>query len=330
MLVSGHCAHYGRKPPVQPVIRWRVRWWPAWECEMRGAEGNGGPKERGPELVVVGHVGTSIVHAGVVSWTSAGGSGYAVAASAGALIGDRVGLVAAVGKDFDLAPLRSRRVDLDGVTELPWPSAKLRIRVFDDGTRSFTAELGVAAAVRTGTFPARYLDADYIHLGTAPPDQQLTWLEYLHECGYRAHISADMFEHYVATYPTASREVCDSVDLIFMNQAEYDGLYGDAQLPVPKAPLVVKRGSSGARLIVDGHPQEVEAGQIPVVDPTGSGEILAGVFLALRAAGQPERAALRYAVRAAASCGADYGVTGSELTADLEAIRDETREYQPG
>jgi sugar/nucleoside kinase (ribokinase family) len=174
---------------------------------MRGAEGNGGPKERGPELVVVGHVGTSIVHAGAVSWTAAGGSGYAVAASAGTLIGDRVGLVAAVGKDFDLAPLRSRRVDLDGVTELPGPSAKLRIREFDDGTRSFSAELGVAAAVRTETFPARYLDADYIHLGTAPPDQQLTWLEYLHERGCRAHISADMFEHYVATYPTTSREV---------------------------------------------------------------------------------------------------------------------------
>ena len=201
---------------------------------MRGAEGNGGPKERGPELVVVGHVGTSIVHVGADSRTSAGGSGYAVAASAGSLIGDRAGLVAAVGTDFDLAPLRSRRVDLDGVTELPGPSAKLRIREFDDGTHSFSAELGVAAAVRTGTFPARYLDADYIHLGTAPPDQQLTWLEYLHERGCRAHISADMFEHYVATYPTTSREVCDSVDLIFMNQVEYDGLYGDAQLPVPK------------------------------------------------------------------------------------------------
>ena len=297
---------------------------------MRGAEGNGGPKERGPELVVVGHVGTSIVHAGVVSWTSAGGSGYAVAASAGALIGDRVGLVAAVGKDFDLAPLRSRRVDLDGVTELPGPSAKLRIREFDDGTRSFSAELGVAAAVRTGTFPARYLDADYIHLGTAPPDQQLTWLEYLHECGYRAHISADMFEHYVATYPTASREVCDSVDLIFMNQAEYDGLYGDAQLPVPKAPLIVKRGPSGARLIVDGHPQEVEAPVAQLTDPTGGGEVLAGVFLALRADGLPERRALRYAVRAAAACVADYGVTGSHLTAELEAIRRETGEYRPG
>ena len=291
---------------------------------MRGAEVNGGPGERGPELVVVGHVGTSIVQAGAVSWTAAGGSGYAVAVSAGALIGRRAGLVAAVGKDFDLAPLRSRRIDLAGVTELPGPSAKFRIREFDDGSRSFSAELGVAGVVRTETFPARYLDAGYVHLGTAPPDQQLTWLEYLHDRGCRARLSADMFGHYVATYPTASREVCDSVDLIFMTQAEYDGLYGDAQLPVPRAPLVVKRGLSGARLIVDGHPQEVEAAVPHVVDPTGDGEVLAGVFLALRTEGLPERTALTYAVRAAASCVADYGVTGSHLTAELEAIRRET------
>ena len=300
---------------------------------MRGAEVNGGPEGRGPELVVVGHVGTSIVQAGAVSWTAAGGSGYAVAVSAGALIGRRAGLVAAVGKDFDLAPLRSRRIDLAGVTELPGPSAKFRIREFDDGSRSFSAELGAADPVRTGTFPARYLDACYIHLGTAPPDQQLTWLDYLHERGCRAHVSADMFEHYVATYPTASREVCDSVDLIFMNQAEYDGLYGDAQLPVPKAPLIVKRGPSGARLIVDGHPQEVEAPVPQLVDTTGGGEVLAGVFLALRADGLPERLALRYAVRAAASSAADTGVTGAYLTADLKAIRRETAtdgEYRAG
>jgi sugar/nucleoside kinase (ribokinase family) len=300
---------------------------------MRGAEVNGGPGERGPELVVVGHVGTSIVQAGAVSWTAASGSGYAVAVSAGALIGRRTGLVAAAGKDFDLAPLRNRQIDLAGVTELPGPSAKFRIREFDDGSRSFSAELGVADAVRTGTFPARYLDAGYIHLGTAPPDQQLAWLEYLHERGCRAHVSADMFEHYVATYPTASREVCDSVDLIFMNQAEYDGLYGDAQLPVPKAPLIVKRGLSGARLIVDGHPQEVEAPVPQLVDPIGGGEVLAGVFLALRAEGLPERTALKYAIRAAASCVADYGVTGSHLTAELEAIRLDTGssgEYQAG
>ena len=346
MLVSEQIEHYSRKSPAQPDERCsglagskrnfpefllaqedsfaRVRWLPAWESEMRGAEVHGEPD--GPaasvDMVVIGHVGVSMVHTGLVSRRSAGGSGYAVAASAAALIGRRVGLVAQVGTGFDLAPLRRLRVDLTGVAELPGPSAKLRIREFDDGTRSFSAELGVADTVRPETFPSRYLDAGRIHLGTAPPDQQLAWLDYLRgRCG--AQISADMFEHYVATYPCASREVCDNVDLIFMNQAEYDGLYGDAQLPVPKAPLVVKRGPAAARLLVDGHPQEVEAPETKVVDPTGGGEILAGVFLALRAEGQPERAALKYAVRAAASCVADYGVTGPHLAAELEAIRRE-------
>src|SRR5271165_416567 len=286
-------------------------------AKMRGAEVQGSV-----DLVVIGHVGVSIVHAGIDSWTYAGGSGYAVATSAAALIGRRVGLVAQVGKDFDLAALRRRPVDLTGVAELPGPSAKLRIREFDDGTRSFSAELGVADTVRPETIPPHYLDARFIHLGTAPPDQQLAWLEYLRGRS-DAQISADMFEHYVATYPCASREVCDNVDLIFMNQAEYDGLYGDAQLPVPKAPLIVKRGSAAARLLVDGHPQEVEAAETKVVDPTGGGEILAGVFLALRAEGQPERTALKYAVRAAASCVADFGVTGPYLTAELRAIRRE-------
>ena len=61
--------------------------------------------------------------------------------------------------------------------------------------------------------------------------------------------------------------------------------------------------------------------------------VLAGVFLALRADGLPERLALKYAVRAAASSAADRGVTGSHLTAELEAIRCETAgsgEYSVG
>lgn len=296
---------------------------------MRGAEVHGGASERDArpgslDMVVIGHVGHSVVRTLAGPQRSSGGSGYAVAASAATLIGARVGLVAQVGAGFDLGPLRRLRVDLAGVAELPGPTAELVIHERADGTRSFHADLGVAATVRLETFPSGYLHARYIHLGTAPPDQQLTWLEYLRQRHCGAQISADMFEYYVATQLATSREVCDNVDLIFLNQAEYDGLYGDARLPVPKAPLIVKRGAAGARLLVDGHPQEVAAAaKTDVVDPTGGGEILAGVFLALRAHGQPAREALKYAVRAATSCVADYGVTGPHLAAELEAIRRE-------
>src|ERR1035441_2983145 len=182
---------------------------------MRGAEVQSGPGERDAlpgsvAMVVIGHVGRSVVHTLAGPQRSSGGSGYAVAASAAALIGARVGLVAQVGAGFDLGLLRRLRVDLTGVAELPGPAAELIIRERADGTRSFRAELGVAATVRLETFPSGYLDASYIHLGTAPPHQQLTWLEYLRKRRCGAQISADMFEYYVETQLATSREVCDN------------------------------------------------------------------------------------------------------------------------
>lgn len=297
---------------------------------MPGAEVHSQPGDPdGPtasvDLVVIGHVGRSVVKTSAGCLASPGGSGYAVATSAAALIGRRVGLVAQVGNDFDLTALRRLQVDLDGVLELPGRSADLHIDQFDDGTRSFRAELGVAAAVRLESFPSRYLHADYIHLGTAPPDQQLAWLRFLHGRNCTAQISADMFEHYVAHDPGSSRAVCENVDLIFMNEAEHNGLYADGQHPMPKAPLIVKRGSAGASLIIDGMPQPVSTDDTEVVDPTGGGEILAGVFLALSANGLPRIQALGQAVKAATSCVEESGVDGPRLRAALQVIRDEVR-----
>jgi sugar/nucleoside kinase (ribokinase family) len=278
---------------------------------------------RSVQIVVVGHAGLATVQTPDKRRTSPGGSGYAVASSAAALIGSRVGLVAQVGRDFDLAPLRHLGVNLDGVLELPGRSARLRIDEFLDGSRCFSCELGVAATVRLESFPSAYLDATYVHLGTAPPEQQLTWLRFLHDRGCTAQISADMFEHYVANDPETSREVCDNANLILMNEAEYDGLYGDGHGPVPKAPLILKRGSAGASLLADGLTHDVRAAEAHVVDPTGGGEILAGVFLALRADGLSQIPALEYAVRAAASCVEEFGVRGSRLIAALADIRSE-------
>jgi sugar/nucleoside kinase (ribokinase family) len=285
--------------------------------------GHPGESARSVDLVVVGHAGQATVQTPDDKRTSPGGSGYAVAASAAALIDGRVGLVAQVGRDFELTPLRQLGVNLEGVAELPGISAKLRIDQFDDGTRSFSSELGVAATVQLDSFPSSYLHAAYIHLGTAPPEQQLTWLQFLHDRGCTAQISADMFEHYVADNPDASREVCDHANLIFMNEAEYDGLYGHGQGPVTKAPLILKRGPVGASLLADGLTREVSAPKAYVVDPTGGGEILAGVFLALCAVGLPEILALEYAVRAAGSCVEDFGVRGPHLIAALADIRAE-------
>jgi sugar/nucleoside kinase (ribokinase family) len=274
------------------------------------------------EMVVVGHAGLATVQTRAGEQASPGGSGFAVAASAAALIGGRVGLVAQVGEDFDLTPLRQLGVNLDGVLQLPGTSARLRIEQFDDGSRTFSADLGVATSVRLDSFPHSYLDARYVHLGTAPPEQQLIWQGFLQGCDCQAQVSADMFEHYVATKPEASREVCDNADLIFMNEAEHDGLYGHGHSAI-KAPLVLKRGPDGASILVDDLPRDVRAPTAEVVDPTGGGEILAGVFLALCIEGLESIDALHYAARAAASCVEDFGVLGPHLAATLRGIRNE-------
>jgi sugar/nucleoside kinase (ribokinase family) len=269
-------------------------------------------------LVVIGHAGMSVVRTQKGRQESPGGSGYAVAASAAALIGSRVGLVARVGLDFNLSPLRLLGVNLEGVTRLRGATARLCIDQFDDGSRTFSADLGVAVDVKLDSFPPSYMSASYIHLGTAPPKQQLEWLRYLRSRSSSAQISADMFEHYVAADPGTCREVCDHADLVFLNQQEHDGLYGSTD---SKPPRVLKGASEGATLLADGLVYHVPAQQAQVLDPTGGGEILAGVFLALRADGRSACDALEYAVRAATSCVEDYGVTGPRLAAELEAIR---------
>lgn len=277
------------------------------------------------DVAVVGHVGLAATRTADGEVSSLGGSGYAVAASAAALIGSRVGLVAQIGQDLDRVLLQRLGINIDGVMELPGQSPQLRIEQFDDGTRSFSSDLGTAAEVRLAAFPPSYLRAGQIHLGTAPPGQQMEWLHFLRGKGCTARISADMFEHFVVTDPDTSRAVCDGADLIFMNEAEYDGLYAHRRGPDPKAPLILKRGSFGARLLTDGMSQDVPAPPARVVDPTGGGEILAGVFLALCAEGLPDLGALTYAVRAAARCVEEFGVTGPRLGAYLTDIREEVQ-----
>lgn len=285
--------------------------------------GQGTTRESGAPvaLVIIGHVGLATDHTATGMRVVVGGAGYAVAAAAAALFDRRVGLVAQVGADLDLAALHGTGLNLDGVTVLPGPSARFLIRQFKDGTRSFESDLGVAADPRLDLFPESYLHARHVHLGTAPPRQHLTWLKFLRDKESTAKISVDMFEHFVATEKDNCRAVCDLADLLFMNQVEYAGLYGtDSD---PESPVVLKHGADGAEFIRDGMRHQVPAPQVHEVDPIGAGEVLAGVFLALHARGVAEEHALRHAVAAATSSVTEFGVDGPQRTDALNRIKAE-------
>jgi sugar/nucleoside kinase (ribokinase family) len=160
-----------------------------------------------------------------------------------------------------------------------------------------------------------------VHLGTAPPRQQLAWLAFLRDKGCRAQVSVDMFEPFVAAEPDACRQICDRADLIFLNEAEYLGLYHGR--PQPSAPTLLKHGPAGAEFLADGARHRVKAPSADEVDPIGAGEILAGAFLALRARGLAEDRALSYAVAAASRSVTEFGVAGPGVTRELNRVREE-------
>jgi sugar/nucleoside kinase (ribokinase family) len=273
------------------------------------------------DLVLIGHAGfaTDRTPNGTVRYL--GGSGFAAAFAAAALIDDGAGLVTQVGEDFDGDELRRLRLDMEGVATVPGASARFVIDQLPGGRVQFSSELGVAAEPRFDLFPAAYFSARFVHLGTAPPQQQLDWLDFLRHKGCHAEISVDMFEPFVAAEPEACRKMCDLADLVFLNEAEYRGIY--AGRPGPRKPAILKHGPGGAEYLAWGMRYQVQAPAVAELDPIGAGEILAGSFLALRTWGMPATQALTRAVAAAASSVTEFGVTGPAVTAELRQVRDE-------
>ncbi len=275
------------------------------------------------DLVLIGHVGfaTDRTANGTIRYT--GGSGFAAAFAACALLDGGVGLVTQVGEDFDRGRLRGLPLNMEGVSVWPGTSATFVIEQFPDGSRSFKSDLGVAADPSFDLFPVSYFQARYVHLGSAPPQQQLAWLKFLRDKGCHARVSVDMFEHFVATEPDACRGICGRADLIFLNDVEYRGLYEEN--PHPGVPTILKHGPGGAELLADGMRHPIPAPPADEVDPIGAGEILAGAFLALRARGLPAERALAYAVAAATSSVTEFGVTGPAVTQELQRVTAELR-----
>ena len=160
-----------------------------------------------------------------------------------------------------------------------------------------------------------------MHLGTAPPGQQLAWLEFLRAQGCRAQVSVDMFEPFAAADPQACRDTCARADLIFVNEAEYRGLYDGG--PHPPVPVIRKHGPDGAEFLAPDGRFRIPAPPADEVDPIGAGEILAGAFLALRARGLTAEQALTCAVAVAARSVTEFGVPGLAVAGELGRVRDE-------
>ena len=273
------------------------------------------------DVVLIGHVGSATDRTPEGTTTYTGGSGFAVAFAASALLDRGVGLVTQVGEDFDLASLRLLPIDMQGVAVRSGASATFFIDHFRDGSLSFRSELGVAAEPGFDSVPGLLFPGEI----RAPGDRATAAATGVAGIPPRPGLpGADLGRHVRAIRGGGTGHL--PADLrprgpIFLNEAEYRALYHGR--PRPSAPTLLKHGRAGAEFLADGARHQVPAPPADEVDPIGAGEILAGAFLALRARGLAEDRALSYAVAAASRSVTEFGVARPGVTRELNRVREE-------
>jgi sugar/nucleoside kinase (ribokinase family) len=279
-----------------------------------------------PRLVVIGHLATNESVTPHGSHVGLGGSACYFVNGACVMPRECVGVVACVGADLELTPVR-QLADLAGVTVATEPSAHFVLRQADDGTRTFEANWGAAQHVDLD-YPKLYCDALHVHLATAPPAQQSEWLRRLRRTMPTASVSVDAFEEFARRWPNETRTVLATADLAFLNDEEFE-LIDDSRW-WRKTPFVNKHGKGGAtyRDIPNEREIRVDAEPAEPVDTTGAGDVLAGSFLALRAAGWAIRDALEIAVSLASVSVQEFGM-GALLHDRHRELRARVREGPP-
>lgn len=260
------------------------------------------------KFAIIGHVAFNEDITPFGQKISLGGAAYYSAIGAMAANPNGVGIVAAVGSDFDLALLHQLEVNIDGVRIIQdKQTAKFTIVQREDGSRSFNAIWGASEKVYLNLFPEEYKDIDYVHLATAPPMQQLEWMRMLRKMPRKIFISVDTFEEFTKCYPEESKMVIEASDFVFINQEEALALDFENSI-LAKKPHILKMGSNGAKYSDGLHKIHIKAPKAKVVDTTGAGDVLAGAFFALRSNGISIRSALWESINLATISVQNFGV----------------------
>jgi len=256
------------------------------------------------DLVVIGHVGFENINtdSGVVKYL--GGAGYHTSL-AGSLFSDNIGLVARVGSDIGQGKLESLGINLAGVKFVEGISPVFRLRYNPENyeERDFEVDLNVAENLGPKDIPEEYFAAKYIHIATAPPQKQIKLIEYIRGKS-DAKLSIDSLEQFIEESKSDVLKAFSLVDIIFVNrrEAELIGAFRDSKI------MVIKKGADGAAYMVNGKILcSVLAPQAKVVDPTGSGDILAGVLLTKMAQTDNFEKSLKVAVKTASKAVERFG-----------------------
>lgn len=218
----------------------------------------------------------------------------------------KVGIAAKVGEDYDFSVFDNLNFDLAGVKQVEGKTTVF-IHEFqsDDGQeRLFTEKVNPNTYLKPTDIPDEYLKAKYIHVCTNYPLVQYELVKYL-KANSDAIISIDTLEDYY--YDEEQFEIIkksfDLVNIAFIDK-EFKKLF-DCSAPVK----IIKLGKDGCRYISKEKDFQVAAPFCEfVVDKTGAGDCVTGVFGALKTLDYSDEEALQIAVNIATESIKDHGI----------------------
>lgn len=218
----------------------------------------------------------------------------------------KVGVSAKVGADYDLNVLKDYNLDLSGVKIVDGKTTMFK-QVFtsEDGQlRDFSEFVNPNTVLFPEDIPESFLNAKYIHVCTNYPEAQYNLVKYLKE-NSNAVLSIDTLEDYY--YDDKMFDIIkssfDLVDIAFIDK-EFTKLF-DCNAPIK----IIKLGKEGCKYISDEKTFSVSAPTCDfVVDKTGAGDCVTGVFCALKSIGKSDEEALQTAVNVATESIKDYGM----------------------
>lgn len=256
------------------------------------------------DLVIIGHISYDENNTMHGIRTVPSGGAYLVGLPA-SIFSKNIGIVSRIGEDYDLVNLKKLEIDLSGIKVIPGGKTTRFYHKYtteDGSVRDFKPELNVGADLVPEDVPNQFLNSKFIHIATMPPQQQIKFVDFL-KSKTKAKLSIDTLEQYIQQWPKEVLDVFQKSDLIFVDKREYR-LIGQLK----EKCMIVKKGAEGAEYICAGEVLKVPAPKVEVIDKTGAGDVLAGVFLALSARGKKPKYALQRAVNLASKSVTQFGI----------------------
>ena len=236
------------------------------------------------DLVIVGNIAFDVNRFPLrddgqdLTVTNVGGAGFYSLLPA-SLFSGRVGIVARVGQDFPLDSISRLKVNTAGLRVMNDVQTTRFFHTYlsqDGQDRSFHPAVTPEALISAEDIPSEYFAAHYIHISTNFPQTQIACIERIRRYS-DAVLSIDTHEAYLAdSWPDVLRAF-NMVDVAFIDRHEEELI---AACTAPRK--IIKRGKDGIAHQSTTGEFCVVAKPCEVVDKTGAGDVLAGVFLTLR------------------------------------------------